>query len=56
MTSICDICKRDNAIFSFYKGGNKSGDIELNDSDYIPVCRECYNEMVKKYRENKENK
>jgi thymidine kinase len=53
MTSICDICKRDNAIFSFYKGDNKSGDIELNDSDYIPVCRECYNEMVKKYKEIK---
>ena len=50
MTSICDICKRDNAIFSFYKGDTKSGDIEIGDSDYIPVCRECYNEMVKKYK------
>ena len=53
MTSICDICKRDNAIFSFYKGDTKSGDIEIGDSDYIPVCRECYNEMVQKYKESK---
>ena len=53
MTSICDICKRDNAIFSFYKGDTKCGDIEIGDSDYIPVCRECYNEMVKKYKCNK---
>ena len=50
MTSLCDICKRDNAIFSFYKGDTKSGDIEIGDSDYIPVCRECYNEIVKKYK------
>ena len=51
MTSICEICKRDNAIFSFYKGENKCGDIEIGDSDYVTVCRECYNEMVKKYKE-----
>ena len=53
MTSICEICKRDNAIFSFYKGDNKSGDIELGDSEYVPVCRECYNEMVEKFKELK---
>ena len=51
MTSICEICKRDNAIFSFYKGTHKSGDIEIGDSEYVPVCRECYNEMVAKYTE-----
>lgn len=50
MTSICEICKRDNAIFSFYKGDNKVGDIEIGDMDYVPVCRECYNEIVTKFK------
>ena len=45
MTSICEICKRDNAIFSFYKLNDKNGDIRIGDNEYIPVCRECYNEL-----------
>lgn len=53
MTSICEVCKRDNAIFSFYKGDKKSGDIAIGDSEYVPVCRECYNEMVEKFKELK---
>ena len=52
MTSICEICKRDNAIFSFYKGDNKEGDIVIGDTEYVPVCRECYNEIVNKFKEN----
>ena len=48
MTSICEICKRDNAIFSFYKGDEKSGDIKIGDTEYVPVCRECYNEIIEK--------
>ena len=44
MTSICEICKSDNAIFSFFKG-NKSGDIYIGDSEYIPVCRTCYKKL-----------
>lgn len=44
MTSICEICKNDNAIFSFFKG-NKSSDIYIGDSEYIPVCRTCYNKL-----------
>ena len=52
MTSICEMCKRDNAIFSFYKGENKNGDIAIGDSEYVPVCRECYNEIVNKFKEN----
>ena len=47
MTSICEVCKRDNAIFSFYKLNDKSGDIRIGDTEYIPVCRECYNELKK---------
>ena len=45
MTSICEICKRENAIFSYYKLGDKSDDIKIGDSEYIPVCRACYNEL-----------
>lgn len=45
MTSICEICKRDNAIFSYYKQGKKNSDIQIGDTDYIPVCRECFNEL-----------
>ena len=53
MTSICEICKRDNAIFSFYTGGTKDGDIEIGDSQYVPVCRECYSDIVKKFKKTK---
>ena len=44
MTSVCEICKNDNAIFSFFKG-NKTSDIYIGDSEYIPVCRFCYNKL-----------
>lgn len=46
MTSICEICKNDNAIFSFFKG-KKDKDILIGDSEYIPVCRKCYNKLIK---------
>lgn len=44
MTSICEVCKNETAIFSFFKG-TKSEDIHLGDSEYIPVCRNCYNKL-----------
>ena len=44
MTSICEICKNENAIFSYFKG-NKTSDILIGDSEYIPVCRNCYNKL-----------
>lgn len=46
MTSICEICKSESAIFSFFKGG-KTNDIYIGDSEYIPVCRNCYNKLSK---------
>lgn len=52
MTSICEVCKRDNAIFSFYKGDTKSGDIEIGDDEYVTVCRDCYNDIVAKFKED----
>ncbi len=47
MTSICEICKNDNAIFSFFNG-KKNTDILIGDSEYIPVCRTCYNNLLNK--------
>lgn len=47
MTSICEICKNENAIFSYFKG-NKTSDILIGDSEYIPVCRHCYNKLNNK--------
>ena len=46
MTSICEVCKNDNAIFSYYKG-KKNCDIEIGDAKYIPVCRHCYEKLNK---------
>ena len=48
MSAICEICKRDNAIYSFYKNDDKSSDIKIGDKEYIPVCRDCYNELKNK--------
>ena len=50
LTSVCEICKCDNAIFSYYKG-IKNSDIQIGDSEYIPVCRKCYN-LLKNKEEN----
>src|SRR5574344_1742534 len=47
MTSICEICKSDEAVFSYFKG-KKNKDIIIGDSEYIPVCRECYNRLLSK--------
>ena len=46
LTSVCEKCKCDNAIFSYFKG-NKNTDIQVGDSEYLPVCRKCYNELNK---------
>lgn len=46
MTSICEICKSENAIFSYFKG-SKCSDIFIGDSEYIPVCRSCYCNLTK---------
>lgn len=44
MTSICEICKNDNAVFSYFKG-KKDSDIVIGDKEYIPVCRKCYEKL-----------
>ena len=45
MTSICEVCKCEDAVFSYYKGV-KNQDIMVGDAEYIPVCRECYNKLA----------
>ena len=47
MTSICELCKSENAIFSYFKGG-KDKDIVIGDREYVPVCRKCYEKLVNK--------
>lgn len=44
MTSVCEICKNDNAIFSYFKG-EKNCNIAIGDKEYIPVCRTCYQRL-----------
>lgn len=44
MTAICEICKSEEAIFTYFKG-KKDTDIVVGDSQYIPVCRQCYNKL-----------
>lgn len=44
MTSICDVCKCDNATLTYYNG-QKDSDILIGDNEYLPVCRECYNKL-----------
>ena len=46
MTSICEICRSDNAIYSFCTSSSKNGDILIGDSEYIPVCSSCYNKLI----------
>lgn len=45
LTAICEECKCENAIFSYFKG-TKDCDIAIGDSEYLPVCRKCYNKLT----------
>lgn len=45
MTSICEVCKSEEAVFTYFKG-KKDTDIMVGDSEYLPVCRNCYNQLI----------
>jgi len=45
MTSICEVCKSEEAVFTYFKG-KKDNDIVVGDSQYLPVCRNCYNKLI----------
>lgn len=47
LTSVCEVCRNDNAIYTYYKGDNKTGDILVGEDCYIPVCRKCYDKLMK---------
>ena len=46
MTAICDNCKNENAIFTYFKGG-KDCDIVIGDKEYLSLCRHCYELLSK---------
>lgn len=55
LTAICEVCKNDNAVFSFYKG-EKNEEILIGDDLYVPVCRKCYDKLLEeKQAENSNN-
>ena len=45
MTSICEVCKCEEAVFTYFKG-KKDTDIMVGDVEYMPVCRSCYNKLI----------
>lgn len=46
MTAICDNCKSENAVYTYFKG-NKDTDILIGDKQYLALCRHCYDSMDK---------
>lgn len=47
LTSVCEVCRNDNAIYTYYTGKNKTGDVLVGEKDYMPVCRKCYEKLMK---------
>lgn len=47
LTAICDNCKNENAVYSYFKGG-KNTDIVIGDKEYMPLCRKCFEEIINK--------
>jgi len=44
MTSVCEVCKCEDAIYTYYSGPKES-DILIGEAGYIPVCRNCYERL-----------
>ena len=43
LNAVCSYCGSDYGSFTFYKGGNKIGKVEVGGQEkYIALCRECY--------------
>lgn len=47
LTAICENCKSENAIYTYYTGEAKTGDVLVGEDCYIPVCRKCYEKLMK---------
>lgn len=44
--AVCNDCREESATFSFFLG-NKSEDVRVGDSEYIPLCRSCWARRMK---------
>lgn len=47
LTAVCENCKSENAIYTFFKGNTKSSDILVGEDCYMPLCRKCYEKLTK---------
>lgn len=45
--AICDNCKNENAVFTYFKGG-KDTEIVIGDKQYMSLCRNCYDLFTKR--------
>lgn len=45
-TAICDNCKNDNAVYTYFIGG-KDSEIVIGDKQYKSLCRHCYDLLTK---------
>lgn len=45
LTAVCENCRNDNAVFTYYKG-KKDTDILIGNDEYMPLCRNCYNKLM----------
>ena len=45
-SAICDRCKNENAVFTYFKGG-KNTEIVIGDKQYLALCRHCYDAVAK---------
>ncbi len=48
LTAVCEECHNDNAIYTYFKGENKTGDVLVGDGCYMPLCRNCYEKLMNK--------
>lgn len=46
LTAVCENCHNDNAIYTYFKGTNKTGDVLVGDDCYMPLCRKCYEKLI----------
>ena len=52
LSAICDNCKNENAVLTYYKGG-KDTDIVIGDRQYMALCRHCYDILTRQDELNK---
>lgn len=46
LTAVCENCHSDNAIYTYFKGTNKTSDVLVGDNCYMPLCRKCYEKLI----------